>query len=83
MTTSFPFDLGQVQVTDEKYYVKGIRLAGRDNNTVSATTFRVTGDADYVVAYGIKGNLVSYTVKISGCVRKAAGTGSGLLWKRG
>lgn len=57
------FDLGQVQVTDEKYYVKGIRLAGRDNNTVSATTFRVTGDADYVVAYGIKGNLVSYTVK--------------------
>ena len=57
------FDLGQVQVTDEKYYVKGNRLAGRDNNTVSATTFRVTGDADYVVAYGIKGNLVSYTVK--------------------
>lgn len=57
------FDLGQVQVTDEKYYVKGIRLAGRDNNTVSATTFRVTGDADYVVAYGIKGNLVSYTLK--------------------
>ena len=30
---------------------------------MSATTFRVTGDADYVVAYGIKGNLVSYTVK--------------------
>ena len=57
------FDLSQVQVTDERYYVKGIRLAGRDNNTVSATTFRVTGDADYVVAYGIKGNLVSYTVK--------------------
>ena len=45
-----------------KYYVKGIRLSGRDNDTVAAAAFLVRGDADYVVAYGIKGDLVSYTV---------------------
>lgn len=45
-----------------KYYVKGIRLSGRDNGTVAASAFIVDGDADYVVAYGIKGNQVSYTV---------------------
>lgn len=57
------FDLSTIQVTDDRYYVKGVRLSGRDNNTVNATAFRVEGDADYVVAYGIKGNLVAYTVK--------------------
>ena len=45
-----------------KYYVQGIRLSGRDNDTVAASAFIVGGDADYVVAYGIKGNQVSYTV---------------------
>ena len=45
-----------------KYYVKGIRESGRDNNTVSASSFVVTGDRDYVVAYGLRGNMVSYTV---------------------
>lgn len=58
------FDLSQVQVNDGKYYVKGVRLSGRDNNTsVAAPAFQVTGDADYVVAYGIKGDQVAYTVK--------------------
>ena len=57
------FDLSTIQVTDDRYYVKGVRLSGRDNKTVNATAFRVEGDADYVVAYGIKGNLVAYTVK--------------------
>lgn len=45
-----------------KYYVQGLRLSGRDNDTVEASVFVVNGDADYVVAYGIKGNLVEYTV---------------------
>lgn len=45
-----------------KYYVKGIREAGKDNNTVSRSSFPVTGDADYVVAYGILGDAVAYTV---------------------
>ena len=59
------FDVSQVQVTDERYYVKGVRLSGRDNadaqNLVSPT-FTVDGDADYVVAYGIRGDMVAYTV---------------------
>lgn len=29
------FDLSTIQVTDDRYYVKGVRLSGRDNNTVS------------------------------------------------
>lgn len=57
------FNLNDIQVTDEKYYVKGIRLSGRDNSEALASpAFEVTGDADYVVAYGIKENMVSYTV---------------------
>ena len=47
---------------DSKYYVKGVRQSGRDNNSVASSSFRVTGDADYVVAYGVKGNMVGYTV---------------------
>lgn len=47
-----------------KYYIKGIRESGRDNNTVSSqSSFVVTEDRDYVVAYGIKGNSVGYTVR--------------------
>ena len=38
-------------------------LSGRDNNeTLAAPSFTVDKDADYVVAYGIKGNMVAYTV---------------------
>ena len=48
---------------DSKYYVQGVRLSGRDNDEVPNTIFQITGDTDYVVAYGIKGNQVSYTVK--------------------
>ena len=59
------FNLNDIQVTDDKYYVKGIRLSGRDNASsepLDAPAFTVEGDADYVVAYGIKGNMVAYTV---------------------
>ena len=45
-----------------QYYVKGIRLSGRDNNTVDTSAFRVEGDRDYVVAYGIRGDMTSYVV---------------------
>lgn len=55
--------IGQVQVTDEKYYVKGFRLSGRDNaEALVSPVYVVNGDADYVVAYGIKGDQVAYTV---------------------
>lgn len=54
---------GAVDLADDsKYYVKGVRQSGRDNNSVASSSFRVTGDADYVVAYGVKGNMVGYTV---------------------
>ena len=45
---------------DSKYYVKGIRKGGRDN--VDLAYFSVERDQDYVVAYGIRGNMVQYTV---------------------
>ena len=48
--------------TDSKYYIRGIRQSGEDNSTVGNLSFTVTGDQDYVVAYGIKGATVAYTV---------------------
>lgn len=58
------FDIGQVSVpSTSPYYVKGIRESGRDNSeAVSPSAFSVTEDVDYVVAYGIKGEQVAYTV---------------------
>lgn len=47
---------------NSKYYVKGIRQSGRDNDTVGLSAFQVRGDQDYVVAYGIQGELTSYVV---------------------
>lgn len=47
---------------DSKYYVKGIRLSGRDNDTVETSSFEVKGDQEYVVAYGIRGDMTSYVV---------------------
>ena len=48
---------------NSKYYVRGIRESGKDNSDSSqANSFVVTGDMDYVVAYGILGDATSYTV---------------------
>jgi hypothetical protein len=58
------FQQSSVTLKDgSKYYVKGIRESGKDNNTAVATSFVVTGDQDYVVAYGILGSAVAYTVQ--------------------
>ena len=67
------FNLNAVQVTDDKYYVKGIRLSGRDNEETLASPVldNVTGDADYVVAYGIKKDMVAYTVNYQDASGKA------------
>ncbi len=46
---------------DSKYYVKGIRMGGRDES-LDLAYFQVERDQDYVVAYGIRGNMVQYTV---------------------
>lgn len=50
------------EVTDEKYYVKGIRRSGRDNSEATEEAFPVASDRDYVIAYGIRGTMVKYTV---------------------
>ena len=43
--------------------MQGIRISGRDNNAaVENSSFEVTGDQEYVVAYGIKGDQVAYTI---------------------
>lgn len=58
------FDQSKVNLAaNSKYYIQGARLSGRDNDDAVGAVFTVNGDADYVVAYGIKGNQVSYTVK--------------------
>ena len=65
-------DINSVKVTDDKYYVKGFRLSGRDNEEALATpTIEVDGDVDYVVAYGIKGDMVAYTVNYQDAEGKA------------
>lgn len=57
-----PFDTGMVSLPEgSKYYVKGVRESGLDNDMVSSLGV-IREDADYVVAYGIKGKLVAYTV---------------------
>ncbi|HBA50875.1 MAG TPA: hypothetical protein DCZ91_24375 [Lachnospiraceae bacterium] len=54
---------GAVELEEgSRYYVKGIRVSGRDNSTVDTSAFRVEEDMDYVVAYGIRGDLTSYVV---------------------
>ena len=49
-----------------KFYVKGIRQSGRDNNTVGTKSFEITEDMDFVVAYGIQGDPTSYTARYVG-----------------
>lgn len=59
---TFNVQSGVTMEESSKYYVRGIRLSGEDNSTVGNLSFTVTGDQDYVVAYGIKGATVAYTV---------------------
>ena len=77
-TVTFNPNDGNVVLNDgSKYYIKGIRESGRDNNTVSSPSFTVVGDRDYVVAYGLRGNMVAYTVNyvdISGSARAPSET---------
>ena len=56
------FDIAEVEITNPKYYVRGIRESGLDNETVSSAAIRVERDIEFVVAYGIKGRQVAYTV---------------------
>jgi hypothetical protein len=60
----FSFNQSSVTLSDgSKYYIKGIRESGKDNNTITESpSFIVTGDMDYVIGYGLLGDAVAYTV---------------------
>lgn len=52
---------------DSKYYVKGFRESGKGTEEILGvgsrlSSFVVTKDVDYVVAYGLRGSMVEYTV---------------------
>lgn len=56
-----------VKVANDKYYHKGFRLSGTDNqNDDGSSNLResivVTEDLDFVVSYGVKGKMVDYTL---------------------
>ena len=67
---TFPeMTIKDIKVTNSKYYVRGFRVAGHDNDEGSdepsgytKLSFQVKEDVSYEVAYGIKGALVKYTV---------------------
>lgn len=51
-----------MKAVDERYYVRGIAQAGREESEAAQGTFTVDGNRDFVAAYGIKGDMVAYTV---------------------
>ena len=58
-------DLG-FKVENEKYYARGFREAGHDNDETTGAvslSFKVNEDMSYVVAYGVRGEMVKYTVQ--------------------
>ena len=51
---------------NDKYYVRGLRVTGHDNdeNTgIQSLNFTADRDVSYEIAYGIRGSLVSYIVE--------------------
>ncbi len=51
----------------DKYYPRGLKIAGHDNDEISQLQFvqyrlEVEGDESFTIAYGMKGALVKYTV---------------------
>lgn len=58
--------IGDISVKDDTtYYVKGFRLTGHDKKEYVTTLsgFQVTRDLTYEVVYGVKGEMVAYTVR--------------------
>ena len=56
----FKLDSTLVAVSNDKYYAKGFREGGKDE--LAQEAFTVNKDMDFVVAYGVKGEMVSYTI---------------------
>ena len=67
---SYTIDLSELDlhiIDNDKYYARGVKLSGHDNDEVSqmtyqSYTFTVTKDESFSVAYGMKGGMVKYTV---------------------
>ena len=61
--------LGHKMKNGSKYYARGFRIAGHDNDETGDTTgiqnlsFDADADVAYEVAYGLKGGMVQYTVR--------------------
>lgn len=53
-------DYVTIDITDDKYYFKGYRKSGED--WLARSSFTITEDTDFVVAYGVRGDQVSYTI---------------------
>ena len=52
------------KVTNDEYYCRGFRESGHDNDeSPSLQSFAVTEDVSYEAAYGIRGNMVKYTIQ--------------------
>ena len=55
-----------VSVEDsDKYYARGLKEAGKDNDT-SIQSYNLTAvsqDIDYVISYGVKGEVTTYTIQ--------------------
>lgn len=62
-------DLG-VSVSDERYHPRGLKIAGHDSDTEPLITSKnfegVNEDMSFVVAYGLKADMVKYTIKYIG-----------------
>ncbi|WP_304727035.1 MucBP domain-containing protein, partial [Dubosiella newyorkensis] len=58
------FSLERVQLDNDKYYVKGFKESGKDNNTMAQPLPAIAKeDADFVIVYGIKGEGTQYTIQ--------------------
>ena len=62
---SVTFTEDMVEVKDPRYYPKGFREAGHDNNPLITfgAKVKITRDTDFVIAYGMKSTAVKYTVR--------------------
>ena len=62
---SVEISIDDVTVTNDRYYVRGFRATGHDNDETTGAaqlTFKPTTDLSFVVTYGIKGAMVAYEV---------------------
>ena len=60
-------DLGLVVKDPDTYYVRGLKIAGHDNDELSSMqfqsySFKIEEDTSFSVSYGMAGGMVKYTV---------------------